>query len=112
MCLFLTDWIASAPGSFMYSLRNNDSLAQFKSSLKYDSNSWAIRRFRNSGPTFGYGSDLHIADNAGSNTNSRTNFGHTYNLPPGYTYRQTNTRSLLGGSYYFTPSEVEVLYLN
>ena len=96
----------------MYSLRNDDSLAQFKSSLKYESNSWAIRRHRNSGPKFGWDCDLHIVNNAGSNTNSHTDFGYTYNLPPGYTYGQTNTRSLLGGSYYFTPSEVEVLYLN
>ena len=102
MCLFLTDWYASAPGSFMYSLRNNDGLAQFKSSLRYESPSCAIRRYRNFGPTFGC-CDLYIADNAGSNTNSFTNFGNTYNLPPGYTYR---------GRSYFTPSEVEVLYLN
>ena len=96
----------------MYSLRNNDSLAPFKSSLKYENHWRAIRRSTYSGPAFGGDCDLHIVDNAGSNTNSHTNFGHIYNLPPGYTYGQTNTRSLLGGSYYFTPSEVEVLYLN
>ena len=96
----------------MYSLRNNDGLAPFKSTLKDESDQYAINRDSRYGPIFGRGWDLHIASGAGSNTKSLTNFGFTYNLPHGYTYRKTNTRSLLGGSYYFTPSEVEVLYLH
>ena len=109
---FLADDYESAPGSFIYSLRNNDGLAPFKSTLKYEGDQYAIRRSSGYGPTFGGGFDLCIASDAGSNTGSYTNFGHTYNLPHGYTYAETNTRSLLGGSFYFTPSEVEVLYLN
>ena len=112
MCLFLTDGYASAPGCFMYSLRNNDDIASFKSTLKNEKYRFAIYRKSNYGPTFGGGSDLYIANNAISNTNSHTNFGSSYNLPLGYTYYQTNTHSLLAGSFYFTPSEVEVLYLN
>ena len=109
---FLTDGYVRAPGSFIYSLRNNDGLAPFKSTLKDESDQRAIARASVRGPIFGAGHDLIIASDAGSNTGSHTNFGHTYNLPHGYTYQQTNTHSLLGGSYFFTPSEVEVLYLN
>ena len=112
MCLFLTDYYASAPGSFMYSLRNNDDIASFKSTLRDENDTKAIYRFSSYGPVFGRGSDLVIANNAGSNNNSYTYFGYSYNLPLGYTLDHTNTRSLLGGSLYFTPSEVEVLYLN
>ena len=96
----------------MYSLRNNDDFASFKSTLKDENARYAICRHTRYGPTFGYGYDLFIVNNAGSNTNSYTSFGSSYKLPPGYSYDQTNTRSLLAGSHYFTPSEVEVLYLN
>ena len=96
----------------MYSLRNNDDIASFKSTLKNENDPYAICRYSIYGPRFGDGHDLRIANNAGSNTYSYTDFGYSYNLPLGYTYGQTNTESLLGGSYKFTPSEVEVLYLN
>ena len=96
----------------MYSLRNNDDIASFKSTLKNENDQNAIYRCSSCGPTFGGGSDLYIANNAISNTNSYTYFGSSYNLPLGYTYGQTNRQSLLAGSYTFTPSEVEVLYLN
>ena len=96
----------------MYSLRNNDGLAPFKSTLKDETYQQAIYRDSGRGPIFGWGYDLYIASDAGSNTYSYTNFGYTYNLPHGYTYKETNRKSLLGGSLLFTPSEVEVLYLN
>ena len=114
MCLFLTDGYVSAPGSFIYSLRNSDGIASFKSTLKNENDPKAIYRLSSYGPTFGYGHDLHIANNAGSPSYSvtyfgwsYTDFGTSYNLPLGY-----NTQSLLAGSFHFTPSEVEVLYLN
>ena len=109
---FLTDVWVRAPGSFIYSLRNNDGLAPFKSTLKDEGDQRAILSYTGYGPTFGRGHDLHIASDARSIIHSYTRFGYTYNLPHGYTYGETNTGSLLGGSYYFTPSEVEVLYLN
>ena len=96
----------------MYSLRNNDDIASFKSTLKDENDPNAIYRKSTLGPAFGNGFDFYIINNAGSNTLSGTNFGDSYNLPPGYTYGQTNTRSLLAGGTNFTPSEVEVLYLN
>ena len=94
----------------MYSLRNNDDIAPFKSTLQNENDRRAIYRVDRYAPRFSV--DMYIGYNAGSNTDSHTNFGFTYNLPLGYTFGETNTRSLLGGSYHFTPSEVEVLYLN
>ena len=97
----------SAQGSFIFSLRNNDH-SPFKAPLKDENDGMAIYRQNDSGPTFGWNYDLKIADRAGSNTNSYTHFGHTYQPPSG----PTNTKSLLAGTNYFIPSEIEVLYLN
>ena len=108
----LIDYETSAPGSFIFSLRNNDDLPPFKASLKNENDGFAIVRSHGYGPIFGSGYDLIIHNNAGSNTQSYANLGDTYKLPSGYTYRGTNTQALLAGSRYFTPSEVEVLYLN
>ena len=97
----LTDGFISAPGSFLFSLRNNYDIDPFKCPLRGQNDELAMLR-SNSGPTFGL-TDMKIADNAGSSTESYIRPGYTYQAPPGYT--------LLGGSAYFTPSEVEVLYL-
>jgi hypothetical protein len=96
----------------MYSLRNNDDLAPFKAPLRDENDVTAIWRYNYHGPTFGAGHDLYIYDNAGSNTDSYTYFGSTYQLPPGYNLGESNTLSLLPGSYRFSPSQIEVLYLN
>jgi hypothetical protein len=112
LCLLLTgDW-TSAPGSFMFSLRNNDDLAPFKAPLIDENDLWAIHRYNGAGPIFGGSHDLRIADNARSNTDSYTRFGRSYQLPPGYNRGESNTRSLLPGSEHFTPSQIETLYLN
>ena len=83
----------------------------FKAPLKDSNDGRAIYRYSGVGPTFGDGADLRIADDAGSNAYSYTNFGYSYQAPQGYPYGAANTSSLLAGSKYFTPSEVEVLYL-
>ena len=67
----------------------------------------AIYRSSSYGPTFGVGHDIVIKDNANSNTNSYTNFGDSYSLPSGIKDRKT----ILAGTYTFTPDEVEVFYL-
>ena len=95
----------------MYSLRNNDDLAPFKAPLRDENDVNAIYRNSGYGPRFGWGRDLLIADNAVSTGLSYTRFGDSYQPPPGYTYSETNTNSLLAGSMYFSPSETEVLYL-
>ena len=102
----MTAGYTSAPGSFMFSLRNNDDLPPFKAPLKDENSGNAIYRNNSVGPKFGH--DLYIADHAGSNQVSYTNFGDTYQPPSG----PTNTESLLAGTYSFIPSEIEVLYLN
>jgi hypothetical protein len=112
LCLFFTDGYTSAPGSFLFSLRNNDDLAPVKAPLRDENEVWAIYRGSGFGPTFGGGHDLYIDGNAGSNTDSYTRFGRAYQPPPGYNFGESNTRSLLPGSFYFTPSQIEVLYLN
>ena len=96
----------------MFSLRNNDNLGPFKAPLRDQHDGNAIRREGSNGPIFGAGYDLTIADDAGSNHNSFANFGASYQSPPGYNYREDNTKSLLAGSYNFQPSEIEVLHLN
>ena len=99
---------STAPGSFLFGFGHGKS---FKAPLKDSNDVLAIYRYSWYGPTFGDGHDLYIADNAGSNAHSYTNFGSTYQAPQGYPYGAANTSSLLAGSKYFTPSEVEVLYL-
>ena len=108
---WIGEW-TSAPGSFLFSLRNNDDLGPFKAPLKNENDRWAIYRYNSYGPCFGGGFDLCIRNNARSYTYSYTNLGYSYQPPPGYTFGKPNTTSLLAGSYRFTPSEVEVFYLN
>ena len=103
----------TAPESFIFSLRNKDGLAPFKAPLidKYDEA--AIVADVGKGPTFGFFSDLGIADNANATIfPSKTNFGRSYKAPNGYGYLKPETISLLAGSQYFTPSEIEVYYLH
>ena len=102
---------ATSVNSFVFSLKNNDNLEPFKASMYSTRNNLAIyNRFVN-GPTFGYGHHFYISDNANSTSNSYTNLGHTYKLPAGYTPGTAISRALLAGFYRFTPSEVEVFYL-
>lgn len=108
---FFTAGYAFAPGSFLFSFRNNENIPPFKSSLKDDQTPHAIYRHSTHGPVFGGGHDVHIGDKAAYRSNSYINFGHTYRLPSGYTDHHHNKASLLAGSKYFTPSEVEVFYL-
>ena len=113
LCLILLTGIhISAPGSFLFSLRNKDNLAPFQAPLKNEDSVFAMYRIYGYGPTFGIGHDLYIANYAGSNIGSYPNFGATYNVPPGYTWALPNTLSLLAGSLHFSPSAVEILYLN
>ena len=105
----MTDDHTDAPGSFLFSLRNNDNLQPFKLPLKDENNVQAIFPRRDFGPTFGGGSmtfQLLISNNARSYSHSFALIGDVYQPPD--VYRQT----LLAGSERFKPSEVEVLYLN
>ena len=104
----MTDDYTDAPGSFLFSLRNNDNLPPFKLPLKDENNVQAILPRSDYGPTFGSYTtyQLLIRDNARSNEYSLALIGDVYQPPDAY--RQT----LLAGSERFKPSEVEALYLN
>ncbi len=102
-----TDGWATAPGSFLFSLRNNDDLHPFKSVVRNGNEHSAIFRRSTYGPTFG-SKDLSILLKNGK---SKTDFGYIYQLPTGYNYLDSKTKSLLAGNYEFTPKEVEVLNL-
>ncbi len=97
-----------APGSFIFSLVDNENLAPFKAPLKnQNSDGHAIHASPGYGPMFGGGHDLHISDNALANTVSCTNFGSSYQPPSG----TSSPTTILAGTYKFSPSEVEVFYL-
>jgi hypothetical protein len=87
-------------------MHNHDDLPPFKSPLKDESDVTVI--YRGSGPWFGF--DLYIISSAWSSAYS--NLGDSFQPPPGYTFNHSNTQSLLAGSHYFIPAEIEVLYLN
>ena len=97
---------AATSKSFIFSLVDKEGLAPFKSMVKQAGSSYAIYCWPSDGPTFGWG-DLFIADNASQNTHSYTYFGRSYSLPNGVTDRFT----ILAGTHYFSPDEVEVFYL-
>ena len=94
--------------SFIFSLVDKEGLAPFKSMVKQNrQSSYAIRCWSGYGPSFGSGFDLYIANNASQNTYSYTYFGSSYSLPNGV----TDHRTILAGTRYFSPDEVEVFYL-
>ena len=69
----------------------------------------AIYRNPSYGPTFGPGHDIHISNNANSNTWSYTDFGehNGYSVPSGVQDQYT----ILAGTRLFSPDEVEVFHL-
>jgi hypothetical protein len=94
-----------APRSFIFSLRNKEKLPPFKAPLKDQNN--AIFTDNRLGPTFGTGNDIHISDDAASNTASYTRFNHNYQSPSGV----SDTNTILAGTYNFQPSEIEVFHI-
>jgi len=96
---------ASTSNAFIFSLHNKEGLAPFKSMVNNPSQ--AIYIYSSSGPTFGGGADIHIANNANNNTVSHSHFGHSYSVPSGVKER----KKILAGATHFKPDEVEVFYL-
>jgi hypothetical protein len=68
---------------------------------------YAIYTRNSFGPTFGNHHDIHIYSDAGSNTNSHTNFNQNYQAPSGV----SDARTILAGTYKFQPSEIEVFHI-
>ena len=103
-----------APGSFLFSFRNNDNLQPFMAPLINSTNKFAIQRHEKNGLQFGVGPDLSILNKEIKldTTVSAANLGRTYQAPPGYIFEKGSTPSLLAGSLFFIPAEIEVLFLN
>ena len=94
--------------SFLFSLKNKDNAPPFKSPVKIHQH--AIYSSPYQGASFGAGHDFCISDNSNANQLSYSDFGNTYQPPAGYVYGTQETKSLLAGSYKFTPTEVEVFF--
>ena len=90
--------------AFIFSLNNKEGLKPFKSDVTTPEE--AIHGKSKFGPKFGSG-DIVVADQANSNSNSRSVFGSSYSVPSGVTDR----KRILAGSNYFTPDDWEVFYL-
>ena len=97
--------------AFLFSLVNKPGWQPLKldQTGQQSSLGYSIYSCSSFGPTFG-GHDIHIANNAASNTVSHSNLGWTYSPPPDNDYGSSFTQSFLAGSYNFRPDEVEVFY--
>jgi hypothetical protein len=95
--------------AFIFSLRRNGISYSEKYMVKNPT--YAIYGHKIEGPTFGEGkSDIFLS--LQTDGYGHTNFGHSYDLPSGYSYGQANTQSYLAGSYNsWVPIEVEVFQL-
>ena len=100
--------------AFLFSLENKPGWAPVKlpQTAKYSSHRalHSIECLSSYGPTFRGGHDMRIYNYASSNSNSRSNLGHTYSPPSGYSYGSAFAQTFLAGSHYFTPDEVETFY--
>ena len=97
---------AETPNAFIFSLNNFETLAPFVSKVNTDKTRKAIDRNSYYGPKFG--ADLVIYLDAVNKDNSEARLGSRYSLPPGVHY----PRTVLAGTKYFSPDEVEVFYLD
>ena len=96
---------AETPNAFIFSLNNFETLAPFESKVKPEKRKRAITRHSYYGPKFG--GDLVIYLEAENKKNSEARLGSRYSVPPGVHYPLT----VLAGTEYFSPDEVEVFYL-
>ena len=92
--------------AFIFSLNNNEGLAPFVSEVKKECTGKAIYRDSAIGPVFG--AHVYIFDNADSNGWSRGRLGYHYSVPAAV----KNNHTVLAGTEYFSPDEVEVFYLD
>ena len=97
------------PNAFIFSLVNVRS-TPLLIPVKVRSNH-SIYCIATHGPNFGGGHDIHIANNSNTVNASYSNLGCSYDLTL-FSYRSTEARSFLAGSYNFQTSEIEVFQLN
>ena len=99
--------------AFIYSLTNNNGSGHavynpVKLRVKPDNCQYAVHRCDMYGPIFG-DSDISISNNSASNQDSYTYCGLSYPLPPGYSLFGSDCK-FYAGSFYFTPTDIEVFY--
>ena len=107
-CFFVSSGSAGyqySTNTFLYSLKNYKGYGYFKKDIASGYYSYATHSHYNDGPTFGAGHDMHIADNAGGNTNSYFNC-HSYRRP--YCDYSIWVGTRYGNN--FRPDELEVYY--
>jgi len=102
-----TGTYGSSSKAFIFSLNNREDLGLFKSEIKTADQEYAIYKDEYFGPTFGRGYDIQIDNYANQHNDSYTEFGNSYTVPGGVIDRRT----ILAGSYEFSPNELEVFYL-
>ena len=90
--------------AFIFSISNKEELDPFVSEVRRPDR--AIYRWSGYGPMFG--SDIAIANNANSNSDSLASLGWAYTVPAAV----QNPNTILAGTYGFSPDEVEVFYLD
>ena len=92
--------------AFIFSLNNNEGLEPFVSKMKKEYSGTAIYRTSDHGPHFAY--YVYVANNANSKGKSKARLTNRYSVPPAVKNRDT----VLAGTTYFSPDEVEVFYLD
>ena len=95
----------STSKAFIFSISNKEELDPFVSEVRRPSE--AIYRWSGSGPGFGM-SNIYIANNSNSNGRSYARLGRAYPAPAAVQDPDT----ILAGTLYFSPDEVEVFYLD
>ena len=90
--------------AFIFSISNKEELDPFVSEVERSKT--AIYRGSRYGPVFGL--DIIIVNNANSNDNSSARLGGYYPAPAAV----QNPNTILAGTKYFSPGEVEVFYLD
>ena len=90
--------------AFIFSISNKEELDPFVREVRRPDR--AIYRWSGSGPRFG--DDIHIANNANSNSNSFAVLGWYYPAPAAV----QDPSTILAGTWRFSPDEVEVFYLD
>ena len=90
--------------AFIFSISNKEELDPFVSEVRRPD--WAIYRRSGFGPWFAY--DIYIANNANSNSDSYARLVYAYPAPAAVQDPDT----ILAGTDYFSPDEVEVFYLD